>query len=62
MRLLAMVTEPKSIARYLRSLGEPTSAPEPQPARGPPYWKSRALRRAAFGDEAVSDARGAFFT
>ena len=23
MRLLAMVTEPKSIARYLRSLGEP---------------------------------------
>jgi len=37
----------------LRSLGEPTSAPEPQPARGPPYWKSRVLRRAAFGDEAA---------
>jgi hypothetical protein len=27
MRLLAMVTEPKSIARYLRGLGEPTEAP-----------------------------------
>ena len=53
MRLLAMVTEPNSIARYLRSLGEPTSAPEPQPERGPPYWKSRALKRAAFGDEAA---------
>ena len=51
MRLLAMVTDPKSIARYLRALGEPTRAPEP--ARGPPYWRSRVLRRAAFGDEAA---------
>jgi hypothetical protein len=37
MRLLAMVTEPKSIARYLRGLGEPTEAPTRAPARGPPY-------------------------
>jgi len=47
MRLLAMVTEPKSVARYLRSLGEPTEAPARAPARGPPFWKSPVLRRAA---------------
>jgi hypothetical protein len=53
MRLLAMVTDPKSVARYLRALGEPTEAPARTPARGPPYWQSRVLRRAAFGDEAA---------
>jgi len=47
MRLLAMVAEPKSVARYLRSLGEPTEAPARAPARGPPFWKSPVLRRAA---------------
>ena len=47
MRLLAMVTEPKSVARYLRALGEPMEAPARAPARGPPFWKSRVLRRAA---------------
>jgi hypothetical protein len=52
MRLLAMVTEPKSVARYLRALGEPTDAPARAPARGPPFWQSRVLRRAA-GDEAA---------
>ena len=46
MSLLALVTEPKSLTRYLRALGEPTDAP-------PPYWKSRVLRRAA-GDEAAA--------
>ena len=53
MRLLAMVTEPKSITRYLRALGEPTDEPTRAPARAPPYWKSRVLRRAA-GDEAAA--------
>ena len=53
MRLLAMVTEPKSIARYLRSLGEPTDAPPRTPARGPPYWQSHVLRRSATGDHAA---------
>ena len=52
MRLLAMLTEPKGVARYLRALGEPTEAPARAPARGPPYWKSRVLRR-AIGDEAA---------
>lgn len=53
MRLLAMVTDPKSVARYLRGLGEPTEAPARTPARGPPYWQSRVLRRGALGDEAA---------
>jgi hypothetical protein len=45
LRLVALMTEPKEICRYLRALGEPTKAPERSPARGPPYWSSRALRR-----------------
>ena len=53
MRLLAMVTEPTSITRYLAALGEPTDAEARAPARAPPYWKSRVLRRAA-GDEAAA--------
>ena len=51
MRLLAMVIDPKSIARYLRALGEPTGLPVRAPARGPPFWQSRALRRTS--DEAA---------
>jgi hypothetical protein len=53
MRLLAMVTEPTSVSRYLRALGEPTGAPARAPARRPPFWKSRVLRRAVLGDEAA---------
>jgi len=53
MRLLAMVTDPNSITRYLRALGEATDLPTQAPARGPPYWQSRVLRRAARGDEAA---------
>jgi len=29
------------------ALGESTDAPARAPARGPPYWRSRVLRRAA---------------
>ena len=47
LRLMAMTTEPKELARYLRALGEPTEAPARTPARGPPFWKSRVLRRLA---------------
>jgi hypothetical protein len=35
----------------LRALGEPTALPARSPARGPPYWQSRALRRTS--DEAA---------
>jgi hypothetical protein len=50
-KLLAMVTNPASIARYLAAVGEATEVPRRSPARGPPYWKSRVLRRQALGDE-----------
>jgi hypothetical protein len=38
--MVAMVTDPKEVARYLRSIGEPTEVPSQAPARGPPYWPS----------------------
>ena len=50
LRLVALVTDPRSARRFLRGLGEPTEPPVRQPARGPPYWKSRVLRRAASDD------------
>ena len=53
MRLLAMVTEPRAIARFLRALGEPTDVPPRAPARGPPYWKSQVLRRSAGAEHAA---------
>jgi len=52
MKLLTMVTAPKSIARYLRAIGEPTDTPGRPPSRGPPYWKSTVLRRKALHDVA----------
>jgi hypothetical protein len=45
LRLLATVTEPKSVTRYLGALGGPTGAPARTATRGPPFWKSRVLRR-----------------
>jgi len=53
MRLVALVTEPAPIRRFLRGLGETTDAPTRAPARGPPYWRSRVLRRAA-GDTSAA--------
>jgi len=45
MRLLALITEPNSVAGFLRHLGEPTEPPARVPARDPPFWQSRVLRR-----------------
>jgi hypothetical protein len=45
MKLIAFVTKPSSVARFLRHLGEPTEAPPMAPARDPPYYKTRAVRR-----------------
>jgi hypothetical protein len=53
MKLLALVTDPTSVARYLRGIGEPTDVPKRTPARGPPYWASRVLRRGAASVEAA---------
>ena len=52
MKLVAMVTAPKSIARYLKRLGELEDVPPRAPSRGPPYWASTVLRRKALGDVA----------
>lgn len=51
MKLLAIVKDPSSIARYLAVAGEPTEVQRRSPKRGSPYWKSRVLRRQALGDE-----------
>ena len=51
MKLLAVVKNPVSIARYLTAVGEPTEVPRRSPGRGPPYWKSRVLRRQVLTDE-----------
>ena len=45
LELRAFVTLPASIERLLRHLGEPTEPLPLSPARDPPYFKSRALRR-----------------
>jgi serine/threonine protein kinase len=56
MRLLAMVEDPANVARSLAAVGEATEVPRRSPGRGPPYWKSRVLRRQALGEE--DDAQG----
>ena len=45
MKLCALVITAASIERFLRGLGEPTDVPPLSPARDPPFFKSRALRR-----------------
>lgn len=52
LRLLAMVTEPASVVRYLARIGETTDVPVRSPSRGPPYWKSTVLRRKVLGADA----------
>ncbi len=47
MQLRALVTDPRSIRRYLCGIGEPTDLPPRTSARGPPYWQSRVMRRRA---------------
>jgi hypothetical protein len=44
-KVIALVTDPAGIARFLRHLGEPTEPPPLSPARAPPYYLSRVLRR-----------------
>ena len=51
MRLLAMVEDPANVARYLAAVGEAAEVHPRSPGRGPPYWKSRVLRRQALGEE-----------
>ena len=39
------LTKPSSVARFLRHFGEPTEAPTMAPARDPPDYRARAVRR-----------------
>ena len=43
-RILALVRDPDEVRTFLQALAEPTAPPKRAPARGPPYWASRALR------------------
>ena len=52
MKLMAMVTEPRNIARFLTGIGELAEVPACAPSSGPPYWKSVVLRRKALRDAA----------
>ena len=51
MRLLAMVKEPTNVARCLADHRRADRGARRSPGRGPPYWKSRVLRRQVLGDE-----------
>jgi len=42
----------------LAALGEATEVPRRSPGRGPPYWKSRVLRRQLLGEEDEGGGRG----
>jgi hypothetical protein len=54
MKLVALLTEQgRELRRCLRAMQEPTELPAQAPARGPPYWHSRALRRKELGDHAA---------
>ena len=45
MKLLGLGKNPVIISRTLATVGEAPAVPRRSPGRGPPYWKSRVLRR-----------------
>jgi hypothetical protein len=45
MKLRRLVLNPEDVRRMLRRLGEPTDPPRRAPARAPPFFTSRVLRR-----------------
>jgi len=53
-----VIKEPSNVARYLAAVGTATEAPCRSPGRGPPYWKSRVLRRQGLGEEDEGGRRG----
>ena len=58
MKLLSLVKGPVSIARQLAAALEVTEVPRRSPGRGPPYGKSRVLRRQVLGEEDEGGRRG----
>jgi hypothetical protein len=47
MKLIALVLDLQSAARYFAKIGERVDVPARSKSRGPPYWKSTLLRRRA---------------
>lgn len=45
MKLKSFLTSSRSLRRLLTRLGEPTEAQHKAPARGPPYFASKLVRR-----------------
>ena len=58
MKLLGLVRNPAIISRTLATVEEAAEVPQRSPGRGPPYWKSRVLRRQVLGDEDEGAGRG----
>lgn len=58
MKLLGLVKNPVIIFRTLAPVGEAPEVPQRSPGRGPPYWKSRVLRRQVLGGEDEVGGRG----
>ena len=58
MKLLGLVKNPAIISHTLATVREATEVPRRSPGRGPPYWKSRVLRRQVLGDEDEGAGRG----
>ena len=58
MKLLGLIKNPAIISRTLATVGEEPEVPQRSPGRGPPYWKSRVLRRQVLGDEDEGTGRG----
>ena len=46
MKLKAFVTSAKSLARLCTRVGDPATPPQRAPARGPPYFATKIVRRA----------------
>jgi hypothetical protein len=62
LRLRALLTAAANIERFLRYLGEPTELPPLSPARGPPFFKSRVLRRKLGELEGVAERQTQMFS
>ena len=60
MKLRALVITAASIQRLLRHFAEPVDPPVLSPARGPPFFKTRAVRR-KLGELDATRAQGDLF-
>ncbi len=50
MRIIAFITEPRTVRQILDHLGEPSRPPRFAPARGPPLWEVVAAAPPAAND------------